>query len=101
MLILEYGQREVEFLKSSNKKLGAAIDKLGMIKRKITTDPFTALVSSVVSQQISNKAAETVWNRLANLLGNIKPEGIVKVSLSEIKCCCMTARKAEYLKGIA
>jgi 3-methyladenine DNA glycosylase/8-oxoguanine DNA glycosylase len=101
MDISKYGQKEIEYLKRKDKRLGAAIDKIGMIKREIIADPFTALVSNIVGQQISSKAAETVWNRLCNLLGNITPESIAKTSLSEIHGCGMTLRKAGYIKGIA
>ncbi len=100
MEFFEYGQKEIEYLKSKDKKLGAAIDKIGMIKREINPELFTALVSSIVSQQISKKAAETVWNRLCSLLGNITPESIAQMTLSEIQGCGMTVRKAEYIKGI-
>ncbi|HWQ43748.1 MAG TPA: DNA-3-methyladenine glycosylase [Desulfosporosinus sp.] len=100
MQIFEYGQKEIDYLKRRDKKLGIAIDKIGMIKREITPDPFTALVSSVVSQQISKKAAETVWNRLYTLLGVITPERIIQVDLSEIQGCGMSKRKAGYIKGI-
>lgn len=101
MQIFEYGQKEIEYLKNRDKKLGAAIEKIGMIRREIIPEPFTALVSSIVSQQISKKAAETVWNRLSNLLGSITPESIEKASLPEIQGCGMTVRKAGYIKGIA
>ena len=101
MCIFEYGQKEIDYLKRKDKKLGAAIDRIGMIKREITPDPFTALVSSVVSQQISNKAAETVWNRLVSLLGQITPERIAQMDLSKIQSCGMSERKVGYIKGIA
>jgi 3-methyladenine DNA glycosylase/8-oxoguanine DNA glycosylase len=101
MQIFNYGQSELNHLKSRDEKLGAAIEKIGMIKREIVPDPFSALVSSIVAQQISGKAAETVWNRLSSLLGNITPENIEKASLSEIQGCGMSARKAGYIKGIA
>jgi len=101
MQIFEYGQREIDYLKRKDKKLGAAIDRIGMIQREITPDPFTALVSSVVSQQISKKAAETVWIRLHTLLRNITPENIAQVEQSEIQGCGMSVRKAGYIKGIA
>lgn len=100
MQIFEYGQKEIDYLKRRDKKLGMAIDKIGMIEREITPDPFTALVSSVVSQQISNKAAETVWNRLYAQLGAISPERIIQADLSEIQSCGMSQRKAGYIKGI-
>ncbi|MDI6813686.1 MAG: DNA-3-methyladenine glycosylase [Desulfitobacteriaceae bacterium] len=101
MMFFEYGQKEIDYLKHRDKKLGAAIDMIGLIKREITPDPFTALVSSVVSQQISNKAAATVWNRLQTLLGNITPESIAQTERSAIQGCGMSERKAGYIKGIA
>lgn len=100
-MFFEYGQKEIDYLKHRDKKLGAAIEKIGLIKREITPDPFTALVSSVVSQQISNKAAATVWNRLQTLLGNITPESIAQTERSAIQGCGMSERKAGYIKGIA
>jgi 3-methyladenine DNA glycosylase/8-oxoguanine DNA glycosylase len=101
MQIFEYGEKEIEYLKSKDKKLGEAIEKIGMIKRKITPDPFKALISSIVGQQISTKAAETVWSRLGILVETISPETIEKTSLSDIQSCGMTLRKAGYIKGIA
>jgi len=101
MHIFEYGQKEIDYLKSKDKKLGAAIDKIGIIKRKVTPDPFEALISSVVGQQISSKAAVTVWNRLVELLGSITPESISQADISKIQVCGMSQRKAGYIKGIA
>ena len=101
MHIFEYGQKEIDYLKRKDKKLGAAIDRIGMIKREVTPDTFAALVSSIVSQQISSKAADTVWNRLGLLLGTITPESIAKAEISEIQACGMSARKAGYIKGAA
>jgi len=101
MLIFEYGQSEIDHLKRKDKKLGEAIDKIGIIEREITPEPFTAIISSVVSQQISKSAAQTVWKRLSSLLGSVTPENIAKVDLSEIQSCGMSVRKAGYIKGIA
>jgi len=101
MQIFKYDQNEIEYLKSRDKKLGAAIDKIGMIEREVIPEPFTALIESIVSQQISSKAAATIWNRLSSLLGSVTPGSIAKVSVSEIQGCGMTLRKAGYIKGIA
>lgn len=101
MAYFKYGQKEIEHLKKKDKKLAAAIDEIGMIKRTITPDPFEALVSSIVSQQISSKAADTVWTRLYQLIENISPENILNVEENAIQKCGMTKRKASYIKGIA
>lgn len=109
--IFVYGQKEIDYLKGKDKKLGAAIERIGIIRREITRDLFTALISSVVSQQISNKAAATVWSRLIKLLAAndsaclnseiLTPVGISRVSIQEIQSCGMSVRKAGYIKGIA
>jgi len=101
MQFFSYGEKELAYLKSKGKKLGRAIDEIGMIQRKVTPDPFIALISSVVSQQISNKAAETVWKRLVALLGEVNPETIVQTPFEQIQQCGMSNRKTQYIKGIA
>ena len=101
MHIFEYGEKEIEHLKKKDKQLGAAIDRIGRIKREIIPDPFAALISSIVGQQISSSAAKTVWDRLLVLLGDITPENIVNADMSAIKSCGMSQRKADYIRGIA
>lgn len=96
-----YGKTEIDYLKSRDKKLGEAIEKTGMIYREIIHDPFTALVNSIISQQISGTAAETVWNRFCGLTGDITPENISKLEIEVIQKCGMSARKAFYIKGAA
>lgn len=101
MPVFEYGQKEIDYLKSRDKKLGAVIDEIGIIEREVIPDPFAALILSVVAQQISNKAALTVRNRLTDLVDSITPENIAKVTLAELRSCGMSERKAGYIKGIA
>jgi 3-methyladenine DNA glycosylase/8-oxoguanine DNA glycosylase len=101
MEIFKYGHQELEHLKKRDKKLGAAIEKIGMIEREIIPDLFSALVNSIVGQQISSKAAITVWNRLQEQLGIISPETIESTTIENIQQCGLSMRKAGYIKGIA
>ena len=101
MPFFEYGPKEIAHLKRRDKKLGAAIERIGMIRREIRPEPFSALVSSVVSQQISKKAAATVWDRLSSRVGAIRPETIAGVSLTEIQSCGMSMKKAGHIQAIA
>ncbi|NLV92003.1 MAG: DNA-3-methyladenine glycosylase 2 family protein [Firmicutes bacterium] len=101
MPIFQYGTREIDYLRSRDEKLGAAIERIGMIEREVIPDPFKAIISSVVGQQISQKAADTVRTRLTNLVGEITPESIVQASIDELRSCGLSARKASYIKGIA
>jgi len=99
--LFEYGANEIANLKSRDKILGVAIDRIGMIKREVNPDPFTALISSVISQQISKQAAKTIQGRLYTLLGDVTPESISAANITLIKGCGLSERKAGYLKGLA
>jgi 3-methyladenine DNA glycosylase/8-oxoguanine DNA glycosylase len=99
--IFKYGQIEIDHLKGRDKKLGAAIETIGAIRREIRPDPFEALVAGIVAQQISNKAAKAIRGRLQTLLGGITPERIARTDTSAMRTCGLSARKAEYIRGTA
>ncbi len=101
MPCFEYGQMEIDHLRRKDKRLGRVIDSLGMLRADMYPDLFTALISSVVGQQISGKAAMTVWNRVIERFIEITPARLHQASLEEIQSCGMSFRKAEYVKGIA
>jgi len=101
MAYFEYGIRETEYLKSRDRKLGEAIERIGFVKREIIPDPFCALVYSVVGQQVSGKAADTVFSRLYTKAGGITPENLISLKHEDIQACGMSARKAGYIRGIA
>lgn len=96
-----YGKKEINHLKEKDKVLGAAIEKIGIIKRQVILDPFEAIITSVVGQQISNKAADTVSERLLKLVGEMTPESINNATIEDIQKCGMSHRKVAYIKGIA
>ncbi len=101
MKIFEYGEKEINYLKKKDKRLSEAIDRIGKIERRVIPDLFEALISSIVSQQISNKAADTVWKRFIDLIGEIRPETIITEDVNNIQKCGMSFRKASYIKNIA
>ena len=96
----EYGETELAHLRKKDKKLGAAIDRIGIIKRRVNSDLFSALVESIVGQQISNKAAATVCQRLDELCG-MDSARLHALTVEEIQSCGMSMRKAGYIKNIA
>jgi len=59
-----YGEKEIEHLKKADKKLAAVIEQIGVIERAVNPDLFSALVNSIVGQQISSKAHQTIWERM-------------------------------------
>ncbi|QVK17008.1 DNA-3-methyladenine glycosylase 2 family protein [Mycoplasmatota bacterium] len=100
-MYFKYSNKEINYLKKKDQLLGAAIERIGKIDREVTKDPFEGLIGSIISQQISKKAAKTVWNRFAELITKITPENIIKANDEDIQKCGMTNRKVYYIKEIA
>ena len=96
----EYGETELSHLRKKDKKLGVAIDHIGMIQREVNPDVFSALVESIIGQQISNKAALTVSGRLTDLSG-LNADRLHALTAEEIQSCGMSMVKAGYIKNIA
>ena len=101
MEIFKYGEAELDYLKEKDELLGAAIERVGMVERKVTPDLFKALVNSIISQQISTKAATTIRNRLLNKVSNITPDAVAALSIEDIQSCGLSNRKAGYIKSCA
>jgi len=72
-------------------------------------DAFTTLARSIVGQQISVKAAQSVWEKLLTLFGQQPPEqraplsvaGVLALSTEQLRQVGLSARKVEYLRDLA
>jgi DNA-3-methyladenine glycosylase II len=101
MVLFEYGEKETEYLKSRDKKLAEAIDRIGILHRETIPDLFQALVNSIVGQQISMKAWATVWKRMTERFDGVAPGALADAPVETIQKCGMTLRKAESIKELA
>jgi DNA-3-methyladenine glycosylase II len=97
----EYGDTELNWLKSRDAALAFAIDKIGHISRPVMPDLFEALVHSIVGQQISNKAVATIWARIQERVGTVTPNNIAELPVEELQQCGISMRKAGYIKEVA
>lgn len=64
-------------------------------------DPFTTLARAIVGQQISVKAAASVWARLQTAIDPFTPEAIAARAPAEFAGLGLSARKVEYLLALA
>jgi DNA-3-methyladenine glycosylase II len=67
-------------------------------KRKPKSQYFASIVSSIVGQQISVKAAAAVRGRVVEKLGTITPDTVVEVDFWELKNCGLSEKKTRYIK---
>ncbi|MBS0423869.1 MAG: DNA-3-methyladenine glycosylase 2 family protein [Proteobacteria bacterium] len=62
---------------------------------------FTTLARSIVGQQISVKAAESVWQRVIAAIPGITPHSIVAAEQELLRSCGLSARKVIYLHDLS
>jgi len=83
--IFKYGEEELDYLKKKDELLAAVIERIGIIEREVIPDLFKALIHSIISQQISTKAATTIRNRFLDKVPNITPDDVASLSIEDIQ----------------
>ena len=64
-------------------------------------DAFITLARSIVGQQISVKAAQSVWDRFEKLPRKMAPAQVLKLKVDDMRAAGLSARKVEYLVDLA
>ncbi len=81
------------------------IPRFGEARLRSRGDAFTTLARSIVGQQISVHAAQSVWERLTPVVGGastlIAPAAVLEVDIPALRAAGLSARKAEYLGDLA
>jgi DNA-3-methyladenine glycosylase II len=64
-------------------------------------EPFLTLARAIVGQQISVKAAQSVWNRFASCVGEVTPQNVLLRERPLLRACGLSDRKTEYIADLA
>ena len=65
-------------------------------------DAFSTLARSIVGQQISVAAAQSVWNRILDTLKKkVTPKNILALTVEELRAAGLSGRKVEYIRDLA
>jgi len=72
-------------------------------KRTLTgrADPFFTLARAIVGQQLSVKAAATIWGRVESLVVKVSPERVLAAAPDDLLACGLSRRKLEYIVDLA
>ena len=101
IMYFEYGEKEISYLSSKDKKLAEVIEQIGMIQREVDTDLFSSVVHHIIGQQISTKAQATIWKRMQDALGEVNAETILSADSAELQSLGLSFRKVEYITDFA
>jgi DNA-3-methyladenine glycosylase II len=99
-------------LAASDPTMAALIERVGPIdiatrlsrrKEERPVDAYGALLRAIVGQQLSTKAARTIYLRVVDLFGGStpSPEQLLEASEEDLRACGLSGRKTEYVRDLA
>jgi len=97
----EYWQRAKRTLARRDEILARIIRRHPRIALESRGDAFRTLARSIVGQQISVKAAQSVWARLADAVPPLTPEAVLGLRTRRLRACGLSGRKCEYVRDLA
>ena len=95
-----YWHKAKKFLSKKDKKLAKIINQYDgyLVSRD---DPFYSLCRSIIGQQISVKAADSIWLKFEKIIKKIKPINLIKLPKAKLALIGLSRQKILYLKIIA
>jgi len=99
-------------LAAADPTMAALIERVGKIdiatrmkrrKEERPEDPYGALLRAIVGQQLSTKAARTIYLRVVDLFGGTTPtpEQLLEAKEEDLRACGLSGRKTEYVRDLA
>ncbi|MFA5968739.1 MAG: DNA-3-methyladenine glycosylase 2 family protein [Sphingomonas sp.] len=88
------GEREPAFAR--------AIDRVGHPAPRIRERGYGTLLRTIIGQQVSTKAAESIWRKLETIVGDLADPATIAVATPEqLREAGLSRQKASYAKSLA
>ena len=97
----EYWEEACKHLAKKDRVMRRLIPQFGDASLQSRGDAFVTLARSIVGQQISVKAAQSVWDRFALLPRKMTPANVLKLKVDDMRAAGLSARKVEYLVDLS
>ncbi|MDB3985576.1 hypothetical protein N9417_00880 [Pseudomonadales bacterium] len=94
-------QHHLKQLAQLDSDLAQAIQRYGAPAPRQRPESFETFLSTIISQQISTAAANTILNRVRATLPSLTPEGLDQVTDAALRAAGLSTRKIEYARGLA
>src|SRR6476469_7753320 len=95
-------KKALDHLKSADVLMASIIERVGPCRMTYREPTFEALARAIVFQQLSTKAASTIYGRLEQAAGGrISPEAIQQLSVPEMRQAGLSKQKIGYIRDLA
>jgi len=97
----EYWERAKRALRRADPVMGDIIRRHPRVHMVARGDAFLTLARAIAGQQISVKAAQSVWNRVVTLCVEMTPDRVLAQQRPSLRACGLSDRKVEYIADLA
>ena len=97
-------QKALSYLKKSDSRMGCLIDEFGPPNFKPIDNYYEFLVRSIVYQQLSGKAAATIYGRFKDLFNSKlypKPKDVIAIPHESLRSAGLSNQKATYIRDLS
>jgi len=96
-----YWQESIEYLCNKDEKLAKVINNNNDCVLTARENALESLLGSIVAQQISVKAAASIWQRIVDVVGEITTANVLKAGFDKLRACGLSNQKTQYFINIA
>ena len=105
LAVPDYWDDACRHLGKRDRVMRKLIPKFGEARLQSRGDAFTTLARSIVGQQISVKAAQSVWGKFVEAIGGlstrVEPHAVLEAEAGALRAAGLSVRKCEYLVDLA
>lgn len=95
-------RKALNHLKNCDPVMRGIIERVGPFRMEYGPPEFHSLAESILYQQLNGKAAATIFARFVALTGDpVTPQGILKLSLEQLRGVGLSKQKSAYLRDLA
>lgn len=87
-------------LQQQDPRLQRLIQLIGPLETHQRTDRFDSLVRAIIGQQLSVKAAQTIYTRLVTVCPQVGPDSIARISDDALRSIGLSAKKIQYVRDL-
>ncbi|MCW3836510.1 DNA-3-methyladenine glycosylase family protein [Sphingomonas canadensis] len=101
-LSAEQLKTSIDALAAAEPRFGEAVARAGYPEPRIREPGYETLLRTIVGQQVSVAAAQSIWNKLAAGLGDLTdPLTLARASDEELRAAGLSRQKAGYARSLA
>lgn len=93
--------KAVKHLAKSCNTIAAAYERVGVPEWRTRPGGYDGLARIIAYQQLSTKAAGTIWGRVEVLLGKVTPASILDADIDALRACGLSRPKIAHIRSIA